>query len=152
MIWGVVWIVCNLAVQFAPTFYWSWPIGVTLGTIGSIGIGATMAKPKDGFSSQRGSWRHFANWLLVMGFIVALFCVIAPIRSNREAHSIFGLVFGFLYVGFGLWTGWRLIALGAALVALTLFGFYGVGHWYPLYMGLVAGGALFLGGLWLRRI
>jgi hypothetical protein len=86
-----------------------------------------------------------------MGFIVALFFIV-PVTSNREVHSIFGLVFGFLYVGFGLWTGWRLIVLGGALVALTLFGFYGVGHWYSLYMGLVGGGALLLGGLWFRRI
>ena len=67
-------------------------------------------------------------------------------------HSIFGLVFGCIYVAMGLWMGWRLAALGAVLVALTLIGFYLIGPWYPAFMGLVSGGALLLGGLWLRKI
>jgi hypothetical protein len=149
MIWGVVWFVCDLATQFAPRFYWSWPIGVTIGALGSFAVSAVMGKAvaRPGPDVRR----NVATWFAMMGFIVTLFLVV-PIVSNREVHSIFGLVFGFLYVGFGLWVGWRMVALGSALVALTLFGFYGVGHWYPLYMGLVGGGALFLGGLWLQRI
>ena len=72
--------------------------------------------------------------------------------SGREVHSVFGLVFGFIYWSSGIWTGWRMAALGVALVALTLVGFYAVRGWYSLYMGVVSGGALILGGLWLRRV
>ena len=75
-----------------------------------------------------------------------------PVTSAKETHSVFGLLFGCLYVGMGIWTGWRLIALGVALVALTLVGFYAIGPWYSLYMGVVSGGALVLGGLWLRKL
>jgi hypothetical protein len=77
---------------------------------------------------------------------------VIPVTSGIEIHSIFGIVFGFLYMGFGLWMGWRILALGAALTVLTLVGFYEVRAWYGLYMGLVSGGALILGGFWLRRL
>jgi hypothetical protein len=149
IIWGVVWMVCDVGVQFAPGFGYTWMIGVVLGTIASFIAGAMLRRPKS--EAGAGSWRYFATWMLVMGFISALFFIV-PVTSAREVHSVFGLVFGFIYVGMGFWTGWRLIALGAALVGLTFIGFYEVGVWYSLYMGLVSGGALLLGGLWLRKI
>lgn len=151
IIWGVVWIVCDLAVQFAPRFGYAWPVGVLIGTLASFAAGARLRKPSTRPGANAGSWRYFANWFLVMGFISTLFLVI-PVTSARQVHSVFGLVFGFIYVGMGLWAGWRLLALGAALVALTLIGFFQIGAWYFLYMGLVGGGALLLGGLWLRKI
>jgi hypothetical protein len=147
IIWGLVWMACDLANQFAPQFYWAWPIGVALGTLASFVVGYRMGKT----ASDAGDWRNFLVWLLVMAFVAALFFVV-PVTSGREVHSIFGLVFGFIYVGLGLWTGWRLLALGAALVVATFVGFYEIGVWYSLYMGLVSGGALLLGGLWLRKI
>ncbi|HLY79325.1 MAG TPA: hypothetical protein VKQ70_08120 [Caulobacteraceae bacterium] len=145
MIWGLVWMGCDLANQFAPQFALAWPIGIAIGSVASFVAGFRL--PRTGAAD----WRYFAVWWLVIGFIVALFFVI-PVTSGREIHSVFGLVFGFIYVGMGLWTGWRLPALGVALAALTLIGFYEVTTWYGLYMGLVSGGALFLGGLWLRRV
>jgi hypothetical protein len=151
MIWGAVWMVCDLMTQFAPQWTAAWAIGVGAGTLASIGLGVFMPKQNATAAQRATSWRHTVSWLLVIAFVVALFQVI-PLTSNREVHSVFGLVFGFVYVGLGLWTGWRMAALGVALISLTLIGFYAVGHWYWLYMGLISGGALFVGGLWLRRV
>ena len=151
MLWGVVWMVCDLLVQFEPRWALAWPIGAGLGVLASIFIGFSL--PRDGLTAAERAlgWRHMGSWMLVLVFITALLQVI-PITSGREIHSVFGLVFGFLYLGFGLWTGWRMAILGLALIALTFIGFYAIGAWYALYMGLVSGGALVLGGLWLRRI
>ncbi|HEY2710283.1 MAG TPA: hypothetical protein VGI95_19755 [Caulobacteraceae bacterium] len=152
VIWGLVWMACDLTDQFAPAFgyRYGWTLGVVLGTLASTAVGVSMGRKK-AQSANAGSWRYFASWLAIAGFIVSLFLVI-PVTSGREVHSVFGLLFGFIYIVMGIWTGWRLVALGAALIALTLIGFYEIGHWYPLFMGLVSGGALLLGGLWLRRI
>jgi hypothetical protein len=151
ILWGVVWMVCDLLIQFEPRWGLTWPIGAGLGVLASIVIGCGL--PRDGVTAAERAmgWRHMASWMLVLVFIVALFQVI-PITSPREVHSVFGLVFGFLYLGVGLWTGWRMAILGVALIVLTFVGFYAVGAWYALYMGLVSGGALILGGLWLRKI
>jgi len=149
IIWGAVWMFADLAVQFAPArpAGYAWPIAIALGVIASIAAGFIQPKA----SNSTAMWRMILTWFVVAGFFVSLFLVI-PVISGIEVHSIFGIVFGFLYMGVGLWMGWRMFALGAALAVLTLIGFYEVRAWYGLYMGLVSGGALILGGLWLRKI
>ena len=151
ILWGAVWMACDLTNQFEPRWWPAWPIGALAGTIASTVLGMSLLREAPEHGEQAGGWRHMATWLLVIAFIVSLFLVI-PVTSVREVHSIFGLVFGFIYVGVGIWGGWRMTVLGAALIALTLVGFYAIGVWYSLYMGLVSGGALILGGLWLRKI
>ena len=151
MIWGLVWMVCDLMTQFAPQWGLVWPIGVGAGTLASILLGFSLPR-RDATPEQRArSWRHMISWLLAIVFLICLSLVI-PMSGLRETHSLCGLVFGFIYLVVGIWTGWRMATLGIALIVLTLLGFYAVGHWYPLYMGLVSGGSLILGGLWLRRI
>jgi len=151
IIWGLVWMGADAANQFEPRWALAWPIGILVGTVASLVAGFNLPRAPARPGERGGSWRNFAVWMVVMAFIVSLFLVI-PITSAREEHSIFGLVFGFIYVGMGLWIGWRLLALGVALAALTLIGFYWVDAWYSLYMGVVSGGALVLGGLWLRKL
>ena len=150
IIWGLVWLTADVANQFAPSFDLAWPACVVVGIVASVVTGMAM-----GGKSARGEagmgWRQGATWLLVMALILSLFLVV-PVTSGREVHSVFGLVFGFIYLIVGLWMGWRMAALGVALVALTLVGFYAVREWYALFMGVVAGGALVLGGFWLRRL
>jgi hypothetical protein len=145
--WGLVWMTCDIANQFAPRFDWTWPAGIVVGFTATWIIGLRMSKT----TSDAGDWRDFVVWLIVMGFVTALFFVL-PATQPRQIHSVFGLVFGFIYLALGLWSGWRMLALGVALVVATFVGFYEVGAWYSLYMGLVSGGALLLGGLWLRKI
>jgi hypothetical protein len=147
IIWGLVWMAADLAGQFEPRWTLAWPIGVLVGTIASFAAGFLLPRS----AAEPGAWRSFALWFVIFGFIVTLFLVV-PVTGGVEVHSVFGLFFGFLYMGFGLWMGWRILALGAALVALTLIGYFEVKAWYFLYMGLVSGGALLLGGLWLRKI
>jgi hypothetical protein len=148
IIWGLVWMVADLTLQFEPTWGLAWPVAASLGTVASLVAGVSLPRPK---ADRARGWRNLGATLVVAGFFVALLNVI-PITSGAEVHSIFGLVFGFLYMGAGLWLGWRLFALGAALAVLTLIGFFAVHEWYALYMGLVSGGALVLGGLWLRKL
>jgi hypothetical protein len=151
ILWGLVWLAADLITQFEPAWRWTWPIAVVLGMIPSFAIGLSFRKARTGDAPAPTSWRNFVVWWVVLAFVLALFAVLPP-ATGRQVHSVFGLLFGFLYVGMGLWMGWRLAALGAALVVLTLAGYFFVGAWYPAYMGLVAGGALVLGGLWLRRV
>jgi hypothetical protein len=148
IIWGLVWMAADVTLQFEPKWTLTWPIAALLGTVASVVAGMYLPRPKG--DRVRG-WRNMGVALVVVGFFIALLNVI-PITSGAEIHSIFGLVFGFLYMGAGLWMGWRLFALGAALAVLTLIGFFAVHAWYALYMGLVSGGALVLGGLWLRKL
>lgn len=147
IVWGLVWLGADLLTQFAPGFGMAWPACVAAGVVASVAIGMRMGAKGGGGMG----WRTGATWAVVMAMVVSIFLVI-PVTSAREVHSVFGLVFGFAYVIIGLWMGWRMAALGVALVGLTLVGFYAVRGGYALYMGVVAGGALILGGVWLRRL
>ena len=51
----------------------------------------------------------------------------------------------------GLWVGYAFVAIGLGISALTLIGYFFVGYWFPLWMAVVNGGGLVLGGLWMRR-
>ena len=48
--------------------------------------------------------------------------------------------------------GWRLFAVGAITATLILGGFVYMHDHFSLYMGVVGGGALIAGGLWLRKV
>ena len=152
VIWGFVWLGANLVSQFAPRLTLTWIVADLLGLAASFAVGFAMVRSPSGrFERAGGGWRNLGVWLLVLAFLVALVLVV-PITNARQAHTVVGVTFGFIYLGMGLWMGWRLAVVGGALVALTLLGFYQVHAWYPLYMGLVGGGALILGGVWLRRV
>ena len=56
-----------------------------------------------------------------------------------------------LYTIVGLWVGAAFVAIGLGITALTLVGYFFVGAWFDLWMAVVNGGGLVLGGLWMRR-
>ena len=43
------------------------------------------------------------------------------------------------------------VAIGLGIIALTLIGYFFIGDWFDLWMAVVNGGGLILGGLWMRR-
>jgi hypothetical protein len=51
----------------------------------------------------------------------------------------------------GLWVGPALVAIGLSIAALTLIGYVYADQWFDLWMAVVNGGGLVLGGLWMRR-
>lgn len=55
------------------------------------------------------------------------------------------------YMLFGLWRGLRWTVLGAAVTALSLLAYFCLTPWFNLVMAAAAGGALLLGGTWLRH-
>jgi hypothetical protein len=59
--------------------------------------------------------------------------------------------FMMVYTIAGLWVGWAFVAIGLGITALTLIGYFFVGGWFDLWMAVINGGGLVLGGLWMRR-
>jgi hypothetical protein len=151
IIWGIVWLAADLAWQFAPGFRYAWPVASLTGFAASTVMGFMLPREAVGPGERPAGLRHYVSWLIVVALIFSLFLVMRP-SDGRQVHTVFALVFGYIYLIAGVWVGWRVAALGVALVALSFFGFLGLGLWYPLYMGIVGGGALILGGLWLRQI
>jgi hypothetical protein len=57
-----------------------------------------------------------------------------------------------IYTIVGLWVGAAFVAIGLSVTVLTLIGYFFVdGAAFLLWMAVVNGGGLILGGLWMRR-
>jgi hypothetical protein len=57
-----------------------------------------------------------------------------------------------VYTIVGLWVGPAFVAIGLGITALTAIGYFFVdGAAFLLWMAVVNGGGLILGGLWMRR-
>lgn len=147
---GLGWLIADTVFQFWPNNL-VWPLTSLLLMTGSMAIGLRHRHEMKPLTKGRGDWRPILSMLTVMVFTVVLFQVLWPV-SGRQVHAVFGLFTAFAYILLGLWFGARLLALGLALAAITLFAYLRIEDYYTLVMGLVGGGGLILGGLWLRKV
>jgi hypothetical protein len=147
---GVMWLVADLTLQFSrlrSDLVWS--VVGALGGIAMFVAGYLQNRHLGPAGDRKEGLRAAGVWLSMFFFFWTSFAVLAP-SSGAQTHTFISDFFGFAYIIAGLWRGWRLVALGVALVGLSLIGFYEVHSYYLAYMGVVGGGALMLGGLWLR--
>ena len=147
-VWGAVWIVANVAGFFRmPYGGVAFPALLLIGVAGSLAVG---------FSGARGSARrdNGARALLVAA-AVALFCtgvqVVAPTNSLIVAEALICLAIGASYMVLAGALGWRLAAVGAAQMVGTIVGWVYAREQFFLWMAVVGGGGLILGGFWLRK-
>ncbi len=158
MLWGAVWLVANLVSQYRPG--WSglaWLAGIAVGVGGTLvfTLRRTRRKqataPRPGGDARSVGLRFALLGLAIFGFFASVFTVLGPLQA-RQADAFISLVFAFAYVMVGVWAGWRVMAIGVVTVAAILFGYLELTRHFFLWMGLVGGGALIAGGLWLRKI
>ena len=70
----------------------------------------------------------------------------------RELGAFWPIYFMLFYTIGGLWFGHAFVAIGLGITVLTLIGYFFVdGAAFLLWMAVVNGGGLILGGLWMRR-
>ena len=88
----------------------------------------------------------------LMFFAFGFFCVRGLGHfTPRQVGTFWPIYFMLMYCMAGLWFGTIFIAIGLAVTALTLVGYFFIGAAFPLWMAFVNGGGLILGGLWMRR-
>ena len=147
IIWGMVWFVGYIATALAPA--WSGPVWLCL-AIGGTAAGILAARA----DRPTGGKRAIMGWLLLIFFLFigATFAIMRPAEPGQIGAFI-PLVVAVAYAIAGLLGAARLLVLGAALAALTLGGFFALpAQPFLLWMAVVGGGSLVLGGLWLRRV
>ncbi len=141
--WGAVWGVCNLVSQFTPRAAGpAWLVGT------AIGIGVTAWVNRGGTERSRG--RRFALTFLVVALFLSGVFAVSPPRSAEAGDAVISLCVAGAYALMGVWTGPRWAVLGVGLSALILLGWFVAPAWFFLWMALAGGGALIVGGLWLR--
>ncbi len=148
IVWGVVWMIGYGATYAKPEWSQVWPVLVLLGVAASFWIGWRTKNE----SPSRYDWRYGATLIAIALFIAALFAIMPP-RNGDQISAFFPLLAALLYSIIGIWTrGMRIIVAGVAITSLTLGGYFWLADYFMLWMAVVGGGALVLGGLWLRSV
>jgi hypothetical protein len=148
MLWGVVWAVANVASQVSLQLGQAlWLAGVIAGVLGSLLLG----RRKDGNRAGGGAWKG----LLIAGAIGAFgwgSALVSPPQSYGQGEAVACMAVGAIYIAMGASVGLRLSAVGAAIIAATLLGWFFARDYFFLWMAAAGGGGLILGGLWFRKV
>ncbi len=148
-LWGVIWMI-GYAVNYArPGTNVVWLALISIGIFASFWIGFR-TQPKRSGASKAG-WQYGTTALAIFLFITALFAILPP-RSEAQIGAFFPILVALFYALIGIWTAaLRIALLALVLAALTIAGYFWLPQYFLLWMAVVGGGALILGGLWLRR-
>jgi len=145
ILWGGIYAVAYSGAYLQPDWTgFVWLVLVPSGVIGDVLI----------------SWRDRSciNWALFAGIVLTFFAFVAATmsimhpRDPRQVAAFVPLVVAAAYAVLGMNLGRRFVFIGVALGVLTLVGFFALSSIFMLWMAAVGGGALVLGGLWLRRV
>jgi hypothetical protein len=144
MLWGVIW-----AAGYSLTYFLPVRSGHLWWGLNLLGWGISYQMTKH--DHQRAPGRKFFGILIAfVAFTIASLIVMAPHQPNQVAAFI-AMVVALCYSMVGLFGMPRLIIAGAAIFVLTLFGYFTLPGIFSLWMAVIGGGGLFLGGVWLRR-
>lgn len=148
ILWGALVVVGNAASYLSPSnagYVW---IAVTvLGIASSFAVSAFDYKRMGAHSFDR---RMAAAYVLFLGFGL-LWSIGIGHFTPRQLGVFWSTYVMMVYTIVGLWVGPAFVVIGLGITALTLIGYVFVGGWFSLWMAVVNGGGLVLGGLWMRR-
>jgi hypothetical protein len=94
--------------------------------------------------------RFLIAFLLYLGFGYLWTLGLAHFNA-RQMDTFWPLYFMLMYTIAGLWFGLAFVAIGLGVAALTLIGYFFIADGFHLWMAVVNGGGMMLGGLWMRR-
>jgi hypothetical protein len=161
IVWGVLWAVgCGSTAVMPHHVKAIWIAITAIGTAASFLMGLRagrdaraddLADPMRRRAAARRRWRFAAIALIWFAFIAAAFAVMWPV-SPRQVGAFIPLVVAASYAILGLWCGLRFAVIGAVLAVLTLGGFFLLPPQFAVWMTAAGGGALVLGGIWLRQV
>jgi hypothetical protein len=146
--WGVLVFIGNVATWLWPRYGgYTWISVDILGVLGLCLIGM--------HNRSRNKVRTFDLRILitfVLFFAFGFFCAnILGHFTPRQQGAFWPVYFMLFYTVAGLWFGYAFVAIGLGITALTLIGYFYIGEAFPLWMAVVNGGGLILGGFWMRR-
>jgi hypothetical protein len=148
MLWGALTFVGYVLSFGMPSLAgYVWVVVFIAGIAGSVLIGAA--------SRKRAGVNTF-NAKATAAFVVfiafgAIWSVGVGHFTPHQLGAFWPTYFMLPYIIVGLWLGSAFVAIGTAISALTLIGYFFAGPWFELWMALVNGGGLLLGGFWMRR-
>jgi hypothetical protein len=147
---GVLVLAGNLANFVAPGY--SASIWITVNVLNVATAAALITMGSGTIGGQTFDFRVAAAYVMFYAFGILCSNVLGHF-GPRELGTFWPIYFMLFYCLAGLWFGRAFIAMGLAIIVLTLIGYFVVeGASFLLWMAAVNGGGLILSGLWMRRI
>ena len=146
--WGALILVGNIATDLWPRkggYVW-----IAVNVVGLAGTFALGAYHSRRMNARSFDFRMAAAVVLFFGFGI-LWSIVLGHFAPRQLGVFWPTYFMMVYTIVGLWVGAAFVAIGLGITALTLVGYFFIGGWFDLWMAIVNGGGLLLGGLWMRR-
>ena len=148
IIWGVLCAIGHTITQFRPfNANLAWLLLDASGVVSLVVIGARRARQR----RREWDWRFTTGILVTVAFGL-LWQWLLGNTQWREISVFWATLIMFTYILAGLWVGRFFIICGVVVTVLTLAAYFWSGAWFELWMAVVFGGSLVLGGLWLRRV
>jgi hypothetical protein len=142
--WGALIMAGHVMTEIAPEF-----AGVVWISVNAAGFAASLIL---GFLHRAKGGQGRPAALLAIGLALCFATeLIVPQATGRQISVVWALHAGAAYMIAGLWLGRAYLMLGAAVVTLSLFGYFAVDAHFNLWMGAVFGGSVLASGLWMRR-
>ena len=152
LLWGILWIVAGIIGAISPeNTGMGWLIVDTIGIVATGYLVASNARCFAIDSARSEGLRYVASVFVLSAFITMTFVVFAPV-SGVEIQTYITILIASIYMIVGLWTGYRLAVIGAILAVLVVSAFFYTPAQFPLMVSILGGGALILGGLWMRKV
>ena len=151
LMWGALWLIAGTVGAVSPAHVGiGWSAVDIVGLVGNASLMIRQAWRCGERSERVHLLRYFGTAAVLAAFIGLIFMVFAPV-TGAEILMLFTLLVAAGFAIAGCWSGLRYAAVGLALGGLSV----GVFVLAPAYLNLIVpfagGGALILGGLWLRR-
>jgi FtsH-binding integral membrane protein len=145
--WGVLTFAGYLVTYLSPRHAgYAWIAVYVAGAAASVAISAFQYRQS---GTRTFDARALLAFLLFMAF--GFFTCWLGHFTPRQMGTFWPIYFMLVYGIVGLWVGHAFIAIGVAVTALTLIGYFLIGDAFDLWMAFVNGGGLVVGGLWMRR-
>jgi hypothetical protein len=148
VMWGALVFAGYLVTYLSPrSAGYAWVAADVTGIAGSFAI--------SGFGYTRTRIRSFNNRVLAAFLLFIAFGIFNSLSLGhfgpRQLSTFWAIYSMIVYTIAGLWIGRAFVTIGLGIIVLTLIGYYFVGDMFDLWMAVVNGGGLILGGLWMRR-
>ena len=153
IMWGLIWMVGYSVSDLSPKLTGHlWTVLLVIGIAGGMLIGR-----RQRLSGQSQTMPHhpglrfFVTFFAIGLFITATYAIFGHAQLRQQAAFV-PLIVALIYSVMGIWKGPRFLVMGIVIAALTLGGFFFLKDHFLLWMAGVGGGALVVGGLWLKTI
>ena len=151
LLWGALWIIAGIISVMSPE-----NTGTGWIILNSIGIAATGylvvgdSRRAGSHDTRNEGLRYMATVVVLALFLTMTFAIFNPV-SGIQIQSFITVLLATIYMILGFWTGYRLTVIGAVLACLVIGAIMYTPSLLPSLVSVLGGGALILGGLWMRR-